>query len=71
MLLWAGGHDARSVVADPLFVDAAHSDYALREGSPAIARGFEPLRLEAAGPDWEAAAPPQPADHLAHSDRSG
>ena len=38
-------------------MDAAHSDYALREGSPAIARGFEPLRLEAAGPDWEAAAP--------------
>ena len=46
------GFDRNSVVADPLFVDAAHSDYALREGSPAIARGFEPLRLEAAGPDW-------------------
>ena len=67
VFLWAGGHDARSVVADPLFVDAAHSDYTLRDGSPALARGFERLRLEAAGPDWEApeaAAPPQSAAGL-------
>ena len=47
------GHDKDSVVADPMFVDSAHSDYRLKVGSPALARGFEPLRLESAGPDWE------------------
>ena len=49
----AAGHDRESVIADPMFVDAAHSDFRLKEGSPALARGFEPLRMEGVGPDWQ------------------
>ena len=53
LFLQDAGHDRESVVSDPMFVDAEHSDFRLKEGSPALARGFEPLGLERAGPDWE------------------
>jgi len=37
------GFDRDSLVADPLFVDAEHDDYALRPESPALKLGFEPI----------------------------
>ena len=48
----AAGHDRDSVQRDPLFRDAAHSDFHLLAGSPALALGFEQLQLGDAGPDW-------------------
>jgi hypothetical protein len=44
------GADAQSVVADPLFADAARGDFTLKPGSPALALGFEPLPLREIGP---------------------
>ena len=46
----AAGRDVHSVIADPLFVDAAHDDYRLRPESPALALGFKPIPVEQIGP---------------------
>ena len=43
------GMDVNSVVADPLFVDAANNDYRLRPESPAYDLGFEPIDLSSVG----------------------
>lgn len=43
------GREPDAVVADPLFVDAAHDDYRLKPQSPAIALGFVPFDPSAAG----------------------
>jgi hypothetical protein len=43
------GQDLHSVIADPLFVDAEHRDFALRPGSPALTLGFVPFDLSTAG----------------------
>ena len=41
---WRGlGFEANSVLADPLLVDLAGHDFRLRDGSPALALGFEPI----------------------------
>ena len=45
----ATGQDTHSIVADPLFVNPAAGDYRLKEGSPAIKIGFEPLDYSRAG----------------------
>ncbi|MDY0167725.1 MAG: right-handed parallel beta-helix repeat-containing protein [Thermoguttaceae bacterium] len=48
---WRGlGFDRKSIVADPLFVDAANDDYRLKPDSPALKLGFEPIPVEKIGP---------------------
>jgi hypothetical protein len=51
---WSGwqqrGEDPHSVVADPLFADAARDDYRLKAGSPALALGFKPIPVTSIGP---------------------
>jgi parallel beta-helix repeat protein len=44
------GFDKKSVVADPLFVDAEQHDYRLRPDSPALKLGFEQIDLSSMGP---------------------
>ncbi len=43
------GHDAESIIADPLFVDAAGGNWDLRPESPAKQIGFTPFDWRAAG----------------------
>lgn len=46
----ARGLDIHSVVADPLFVNAAEDDYRLEACSPAWDLGFEPIPVDKIGP---------------------
>lgn len=45
----ASGQDTISVISDPLFVAPGKSNYALREGSPAVGLGFRPVDLSGVG----------------------
>jgi hypothetical protein len=56
----AAGHEQDSIIADPLFVDAAAQDFRLRPESPALKLGFKPFDPTQAGvygsPEWIAKA---------------
>jgi hypothetical protein len=43
------GADKQSVIADPLFADAAHADFRLKADSPALKIGFQPIPQEKIG----------------------
>lgn len=47
--LLGGKFDRHSVVADPMFVDAAGRDYRLRPESPALKLGFKPIDMSVVG----------------------
>ncbi|MCU0786142.1 MAG: right-handed parallel beta-helix repeat-containing protein [Verrucomicrobia bacterium] len=75
------GQDAGSVLADPLFVDAAQHDYRLDPNSPAFKLGFHPIDLAHAGnyssaerrtwPRPEEAVVRPPADYTEPRERRG
>ena len=44
------GMDVHSVIADPMFVDAAKDDYRLKPDSPAFKLGFKPIPVDKIGP---------------------
>ncbi len=46
----ARGHDKTSVIADPLFRNAAKRDFTLSPESPALKMGFRPIDLSTVGP---------------------
>jgi hypothetical protein len=54
------GYDGGSLVADPYFMAPEEDDFRLRDGSPALALGFVPFDVSAAGltgdPTWVAKA---------------
>ena len=41
--------DKHSIIADPLFVDAANDDYSLKPDSPALKLGFRPIDISKVG----------------------
>jgi hypothetical protein len=43
------GHDLRSVIADPLFINPRRDNYRLSANSPALSLGFKPIDLTAIG----------------------
>jgi hypothetical protein len=48
---WRGrGHDAHSLVVDPLFEEPEKNNFRLRAQSPALALGFEPIDTSRMGP---------------------
>ncbi|MBE0534177.1 MAG: right-handed parallel beta-helix repeat-containing protein [Phycisphaerae bacterium] len=47
--LLGGRFDRNSIVADPMFVDAANRDYRLKPESPALKLGFKPINTAAIG----------------------
>ncbi len=46
----ARGHDQHSIIADPLFENAAGLDFRLKKNSPAFSLSFHPINLDAIGP---------------------
>jgi len=53
---WAGqGREQGTMIADPLFVDAAHNDFRLKTNSPVFGLGFVPFDFGKAGVYGEAA----------------
>jgi parallel beta-helix repeat protein len=44
------GHDAHSIVTDPLFIAPDKDDFRLRPDSPALRYGFQPIQLDNVGP---------------------
>jgi hypothetical protein len=44
------GFDTHSLVANPLFVNAAKDDYRLQRNSPALKLGFKPIPVDKIGP---------------------
>jgi hypothetical protein len=66
------GQDKNGLIADPLFVDPAHGNFALRPGSPARQIGFESWDISAVGPRPASTAPRKigsPANERSRAER--
>jgi parallel beta-helix repeat protein len=46
----AAGHDAKSIIADPLFVNPSNYDFRLRPESPALKMAFQQIDMSTVGP---------------------
>jgi hypothetical protein len=51
------GQDKHSRIADPLFVDPEHGNFALKPGSPALAIGFQRIDVSRVGPRQKVGIP--------------
>jgi len=67
----AMGCDTHSVVADPLFADAANHNYAVKSNSPALALGFKNIDTSKIGPQYtpgpEVVPTPTPTTRLTNT----
>ncbi len=68
------GFDTHSVTADPMFVDPAHGDYRVKEGSPALRLGFRNFPMDQFGvlkPAFQREAAKEPRAFAVAASRQG
>jgi hypothetical protein len=67
----ATGQDKDSLIADPMFIDPEHENYALKPGSPAEKIGFKPFDISTAGRTTKEPVQTVPAAFPTHDFKPG